>query len=108
MLSTLCYVILLLFKRPFFFLMSDKKVKKSGNEHMRTKYKKLKHQIQRQLRQSYWHYIEEIITPKNDDNYLNHVIFPSISINLIVIHSWESHEINRAIGFFPYYHNRII
>ena len=33
---------------------------------IRDKYKTLKHQVQKQLRQSYWCYIESIVTPKED------------------------------------------
>ena len=43
-------------------------MKKSGNKDMEDKYKKLKHQVQKELRHSYWEYIEEIVTPKADDN----------------------------------------
>ena len=45
-----------------------KKMKKSGDEVLRKKYKQLKQTIQRQLRQSYWKYIENIVTPKEEEN----------------------------------------
>ena len=45
-----------------------KTMKKSGNKDMKDKYKKLKHQVQKELRHSYWKYIENIMTPKADDN----------------------------------------
>ncbi|CAG2188420.1 unnamed protein product [Mytilus edulis] len=44
-----------------------KKMKKSGNDNMRNKYKQIKHQVQKQPRQSYWQYIEKIVTPKPDE-----------------------------------------
>ena len=40
-----------------------KKAKKSGDSHDRSKAKELKHIIQRKIRQTYWKYIEDIITP---------------------------------------------
>ena len=45
-----------------------RKMKKSGNKDLKDKYKQLKHQVQKQLRQSYWTYIENIVTPKPEDN----------------------------------------
>ncbi|KAK3084814.1 hypothetical protein FSP39_019487 [Pinctada imbricata] len=49
-----------------------KKMKKSGNVELKTKYKKLKHHVQKELRHSYWSYIENIVTPKeNNDSYSN-------------------------------------
>ena len=42
-------------------------MKKSGNKHQRDKYKPIKHQVQKQLRQAYWEYIEDILTPCNDN-----------------------------------------
>ena len=41
-------------------------MKKSGNKDLKDKYKQMKHQVQKQLRQAYWTYIENIITPKQD------------------------------------------
>jgi hypothetical protein len=43
-------------------------MKKSGSDKIRNKLKGLKHTIQRQLRQSYWNYIENIVTPSEDGN----------------------------------------
>ena len=43
-------------------------MKKSGNKDLKDKYKQLKHQVQKQLRHSYWEYIESIVTPKPEDN----------------------------------------
>ena len=43
-------------------------MKKSGNKDLKEKYKQLKHQVQKQLRHAYWTYIENIVTPKQDDN----------------------------------------
>jgi len=36
-----------------------KTMKISGNKQQRDKYKQIKHQVQKQLRQSYWKYIED-------------------------------------------------
>ena len=41
---------------------------KSGNKDLKDKYKQIKHQVQKQLRQSYWKYIENIVTPTPEDN----------------------------------------
>ena len=42
--------------------------KQSGSKEVQEKYKKLKHEIQRGIRQAYWTYIEEIITPDDNSN----------------------------------------
>ena len=46
---------------------SYKRKKKSGNKADKNKYKKLKHETQRQLRKAYWQYVEGIVTPEVDD-----------------------------------------
>jgi hypothetical protein len=46
---------------------SYKRKKKSGNKADKNKYKKLKHETQRQLRKAYWQYLEGIVTPEVDD-----------------------------------------
>ena len=43
-------------------------MKKGGNKDKKDTYKKLKHQVQKDLRHSYWEYIENIVTPKADDS----------------------------------------
>jgi len=48
-----------------------KTMKISGNKQQRDKYKQIKHQVQKQLRQSYWIYIENLITPNEDGSSLN-------------------------------------
>ena len=45
-------------------------MKKSGGK-QRDKYKQIKHQVQKQLRQSYWKYIEDLVTPNEDGSSLN-------------------------------------
>jgi hypothetical protein len=35
------------------------------------KYKQIKHQVQKELRQSYWKYIENLVTPNEDGSSLN-------------------------------------
>ena len=45
-----------------------RKMKKSGNKDLKDKYKHLKHHVQKELRHAYWTYIENIVTPKQDDN----------------------------------------
>ena len=44
------------------------KNEKSGNKDLKDKYKHLKHHVQKELRHAYWTYIENIVTPEQDDN----------------------------------------
>jgi len=44
---------------------------KSGSKQQRDKYKQIKHKVQKQLRQSYWKYIENLVTPNEDECTLN-------------------------------------
>ena len=46
-------------------------MKKYGSKRQRDKYKQIKHQVQKQLRQSYWKYIEDLVTPNEDGSSLN-------------------------------------
>ena len=46
-------------------------MKKSGNLDNKNKFKKIKHHIQKLLRQSYWQYIEDIVTPKETEGTFN-------------------------------------
>jgi len=46
-------------------------MKKSGSKQQRDKYKQIKHQVQKELRQLYWKYIENLVTPNEDDSSLN-------------------------------------
>ena len=46
-------------------------MKKSGNLDNKNKFKKIKHHIQKWLRQSYWQYIEDIVTPKETEGTFN-------------------------------------
>ena len=48
-----------------------KTMKKSGSKQKRDKYKQIKHQVQKELRQSYWKYIENLVTPNEDGSSLN-------------------------------------
>ena len=48
-----------------------KTMKKSGSKQHRDKYKQIKHQVQKQLRQSCWKYIENLVTPNEDESTLN-------------------------------------
>ena len=50
-----------------------KTMKKSGSKQHRDKYKQIKHQVQKQLRQSYWKYIENLVTPNEDESTLNNM-----------------------------------
>ncbi|KAK3085883.1 hypothetical protein FSP39_009995 [Pinctada imbricata] len=50
-----------------------RKMKKSGNVDLQCKYKKLKHHVQKELRHSYWNYIEDIVPPKENDNSLSNM-----------------------------------
>ena len=43
-------------------------MKKSGSKDLKDKYKHIKRQVQKELRHAYWTYIENIVTPKRDDN----------------------------------------
>ena len=42
--------------------------KKSGNKKSTEKFKIIKRKVQRELRRAYWKYVEEIVTPEEDDN----------------------------------------
>ena len=44
-----------------------KTMKKSCSKKKRDKYKQIKHHVQKQLRQSYWKYIENLVTPNEDE-----------------------------------------
>ena len=46
-------------------------MKKIGNLDTKIKLKKIKHHIQKLLRQSYWQYIEDIVTPKETEGTFN-------------------------------------
>lgn len=46
-----------------------KKMKKSADPKHKEKFKELKRIVQRQLRRSYWSYIEDIVTTTEDDNH---------------------------------------
>ena len=48
-----------------------KTMKKSGSKQQRDKYKQIKHQVQKQLRQSYWKYIENLVTLNEEESTLN-------------------------------------
>ena len=48
-----------------------KKMKKNGNLDTKKKFKKIKHHIQTLLRQSYWQYIEDVVTPKETEGTFN-------------------------------------
>jgi hypothetical protein len=45
-----------------------KQNKKSGNTTTAKKFKDIKRKVQRELRRAYWNYIEEIVTPQENDN----------------------------------------
>ena len=45
-----------------------KQKKKSGNTTAAKKFKDIKRKVQRELRRAYWNYIEEIVTPQENDN----------------------------------------
>ena len=44
-----------------------KQKKKTGDQNTKEKYKQLKHHTQKIARQSYWKYIEDIVTPKEEE-----------------------------------------
>ena len=44
-----------------------KQKKKTGDQNTKEKYKQLKHHTQKITRQSYWKYIEDIVTPKEEE-----------------------------------------
>ena len=46
-------------------------MKKSGSKQQRDKYNLIKHQEQKELRQLYWKYIENLVTPNEDGSSLN-------------------------------------
>ena len=46
-------------------------MKKNGNLDTKKKFKKIKHHIQTLLRQSYWQYIEDVVTPKETEGTFN-------------------------------------
>ena len=48
-----------------------KTMKKSGSKQKRDKYKQIKHQVQKELRQLYWKYIENLVTPNEAGSSLN-------------------------------------
>jgi hypothetical protein len=48
-----------------------KTMKKSGSKQQRDNYKQIKHQVQKELRQLYWKYIEHLVTPNEDGSSLN-------------------------------------
>jgi hypothetical protein len=50
-----------------------KTMKKYCSKKQRDKYKQIKHQVQKQLRQSYWKYIENLVTPNEDESTLNNI-----------------------------------
>ena len=43
-------------------------MKKVGKKDLKDKYKHLKHHVQKELRHAHWTYIENIVTPKQDDD----------------------------------------
>ena len=43
-----------------------RKTKKTGNTRAEAKFQKLKREVQSELRQSYWNYVEGVITPTED------------------------------------------
>lgn len=45
-----------------------KRKKKSGDKKSTEKFKIIKRKVQRELRRAYWKYVEEIVTPQEDDN----------------------------------------
>ena len=45
----------------------SKQKKKTGDQNTKEKYKQLKHHTQKITRQSYWKYIENIVTPKEEE-----------------------------------------
>ena len=56
------------------FQMRDrlyKKMKKNGNLDTKKIFRKIKHHILKLLRQSYWQYIENIVTPKETEGTFN-------------------------------------
>jgi hypothetical protein len=46
-------------------------MKKTGNLDTKKKFKKIKHHTQKLLRQSYWQYIKDIVTPKETEGTFN-------------------------------------
>ena len=48
---------------------ATKQKKKTGDQNTKEKYKQLKHHTQKITRQSYWKYIENIVTPKEEEPY---------------------------------------
>jgi hypothetical protein len=44
-----------------------KQKKKTGDQNTKEKYNQLKHHTQKITRQSYWKYIENIVTPKEEE-----------------------------------------
>jgi hypothetical protein len=51
---------------PMLFLLYKQK-KKTGDQNTKEKYKQLKHHTQKITRQSHWKYIENIVTPKEEE-----------------------------------------
>ena len=45
-----------------------KRKKKSRDKKSTEKFKIIKRKVQRELRRAYWKYVEEIVTPQEDDN----------------------------------------